>query len=171
VTHSDPASRTASFAIAIAVIALAQSAAAAAAAESADGGASATPGSDAARQRQIARIERELGRVSRNMGPNAWYVLALHDAAQRYTPPQSLGGRAGRSTPRLEGVQITHFVLVQSKSAAAELIYEFLRQTSAAPGELPETAYVHQGRAAKAWEARGFRTESQAASFYNRVAR
>ncbi len=163
---SNPASGLSSFVIGIALLIFAQTAAAA----ESDGDTSTTP-SDAARQRQVTRIERELGRVSRNMGPNAWYVLALHDAAQRYTPPQSLGGRAARSTPRLEGVQITHVTLVQGKTAAAELIYEFLRQTSAAPGELPQTAYIYQGRAAKAWEARGFRTESQAAGFYNRVVR
>lgn len=127
-----------------------------------------TQNTDAARQRQLARIQRELGRCSRNMGPEAWYVLALHDAAERYTPPQRQG-QVWRSTPRLEGVQITHFVIVQGKSEAAELIYEFLRQTSDAPGALPETTSLYQGRTAKAWEARGFRTQSQAASFYNRA--
>ena len=129
---------------------------------------SATEYTDAARQRQLTRIQRELGRCSRNMGPEAWYVLALYDAAQRYTPPQ-MQGHVWRSTDRLEGVQITHFLIIQGKSEAAELIYEFLQQTSAAPGALPETAAIHQGRTAKAWEARGFRTQSQASSFYNRV--
>jgi hypothetical protein len=127
-----------------------------------------SPQLDARRARDIRRLDRVLARKSRNMGPDAWYVIALHDAAQRMTPEQF--GRYGwRSYATLEGLQVTQFKLVQGRADAAELIYEFFQDANTSPAGLSETTYLNRVDTAKMYEFRAFRTAAEAQAFYNRV--
>jgi redox-regulated HSP33 family molecular chaperone len=80
-------------------------------------------------QNQLRAIERTISRQTRGGGVEGWFVIAFHDTTRRFTPPQAVGGGYWRTYATLDGAQATHYVLVEGRAAAAQVVYDFSQQS------------------------------------------